>query len=223
MIKVKNLPKDPFVLACSGGPDSMAALHFFVRAGKSVTALYVNHGTDGSTAAENLVRDFCKKSNTPFLTSMISKDKSKDTSREEFWRNERYKIFHSFKKPVVTVHHLNDSVETWIFSSLHGQGKIIPKENQNVIRPFLLTEKEAFLDYCKNNNVPFVLDPSNLDTSFMRNKIRHELMPLALQVNPGLLKVVRKKVLLEYNQNDVDKKNQIAPCQKKNDSVKMAP
>ena len=101
--------------------------------------------------------------------------------------------------PVITCHHLNDAVETWIFTSLHGKPRLIPHSRDNFLRPFLLSKKEAMINWCHNKGVPYAEDPSNLDTSYMRNYIRHVLMPNALNVNPGLHKVVYKKLKNSFN------------------------
>jgi tRNA(Ile)-lysidine synthase len=94
---------------------------------------------------------------------------------------------------------LDDVVETWIFTSLHGNPMLIPYKRDNFIRPFLTTRRGDFTNWCHDKDVQFVTDPSNLDEAYMRNFIRHTLLPNALIVNPGLHKVVKKKVLEQYN------------------------
>ena len=125
----------------------------------------------------------------------ISQSKPKDQSWEEYWRNERYQFLHSFDKPVITAHNLNDQMENWLFTGFHGQSRLIPYRNKNVIRPFLPTLKSNLIDWCKNKNVPWLEDPSNQNTNFMRNKIRHDILPEVVKVNPGFDKVIFKKVL----------------------------
>jgi tRNA(Ile)-lysidine synthase len=87
---------------------------------------------------------------------------------------------------------------------MHGAGKIIPYRRGRVIRPFLLTKKKNFKMWAELNGVPWIEDDSNLDTCYTRNYIRHELMPHALKVNPGLHKVVAKKVNMEYEKESLD-------------------
>lgn len=180
----------------------MAVLHFLSKSHrKNLSVVHINHRTEFAYSAQTLVEEFCNTHGIPCQSYKITDNPPpKETSMEEFWRNERYNIFHAQEKPVLTVHHLNDCVETWLFTSLHGQGKIIPYQNKNVFRPFLLSKREGLLHYCQKKSVPYVLDPSNDDTSFMRNFIRHELMPKALVVNPGLAKVIAKKVAFQYEQ-----------------------
>lgn len=187
-----KLPEHVYV-ACSGGVDSMTAIDFLSRRHK-VTAVFYHHG---NLLAEK--EHFFIKNNLPKNIRVVTEfnrdtEKPAFLSNEEYWRNCRYKFFKSLDVPVITCHHLDDCVETWIWSSLHGEGKIIPFRNENVIRPFRATRKQAFIDWAEKHNVPHFEDPSNQDTKFMRNFIRHELMPKALVVNPGLHKVIKKKI-----------------------------
>ena len=100
----------------------------------------------------------------------------------------------------ITCHHLNDVAEWWIFSSLNGSGKLIPYENGDVIRPFLTTPKESLVSWCKRKSVPFVTDPGNKNLRFARSRIRNQIMPEALKINPGLLKVLKKKLINSFDQ-----------------------
>ena len=117
---------------------------------------------------------------------------------EEYWRNERYRIFSELNGPVITCHHLDDVIEWYLFSAIHGEAKIIPYERGNVIRPFLLTPRKILRRWCERKNVPFVEDPGNRDERYMRSINRHEILPQALRVNPGLHKVVFKLVKQKY-------------------------
>lgn len=194
MITVQGkIPRD-VVVACSGGVDSMAIVDFMSK-NHHVTPLFVNHLTETSRIAEEFLLD--KFGDRLMKFTISDEDKPNNTSQEEFWRNERYRIFASVDTPVITCHHLDDCVETWIWSSLHGEGKIIPYRNGNVIRPFRLNKKEELVNWCNRRNIEWVEDKSNTDTKYMRNFIRHELLPKALVVNRGLHKVVKKKVMAE--------------------------
>jgi tRNA(Ile)-lysidine synthase len=62
----------------------------------------------------------------------------------------------------------------------------------NVLRPFLTTPKTEFISWCERHNVTWSEDISNKDTNYTRNYIRHELMPHALKVNPGLRTTIKK-------------------------------
>lgn len=195
MIHILNKIPHKVALACSGGVDSMAILDFLVKGKKEVSLLYFNHGTQHSKDTESFIVSQANNYKVPLHIGSITKNKPANESMEEFWRNERYSFLHSFPLPVITCHHLNDCVEQWVFSSLHGKPNVIPYKNQNVIRPFLLTEKDDLISWCVRKGIPWKDDKSNTDTKYMRNHIRHNILPLAYKVNPGLNKVVKKKVL----------------------------
>lgn len=208
MIKVQGKLNREVYVACSGGVDSMAVVDFLMRNHK-VNLMFFDHKTDTSKEALEFLTDWWseKKTNpqyyTPTLTiGHVTRDKDRSESWEEYWRLERYQWLHSYDHPIITCHHLDDCAENWIFTSLHGEGRIIPYQNLNVIRPFRLNRKTEFVDWCRNKNVPWIEDSSNQDTKYMRNYIRHEIVPKALMVNPGLHKVIIKKVK-EDGSNDL--------------------
>jgi len=198
MIKLQGkLPRNLFV-ACSGGIDSMAALDF-LRRNHEVTVCYFDHGTDHSRRAFDFLVEYTAQQSLPLMHSKILRDKHKDESWEEFWRNQRYQFLHKLRGPVVTAHHLDDCVETWVMSSMHGTGKWIPYRRDNVVRPFRLNRKRELELWANLKSVPHIEDDSNRDTCYTRNYIRHEMMPHVLRVNPGIHKTIRKKVI-----NDVE-------------------
>lgn len=193
MIKIlKSLPKD-VTIAFSGGVDSVAIADFLSKS-HNITCAHFNHGTSECDRAEDFVRQYCEQRGWNFIVGKIMRDRRDDESLEEYWRNERYDFLNMFSGTVVTGHNLDDCVETYLFSSLNGTAKVIPYQRRNVVRPFLTTTKETFVNWCIKRNLPWYEDSSNQDTKHMRNYIRKELMPHALHVNPGLFKVVRKIV-----------------------------
>ncbi len=196
MINIQgDIPKDLVHVACSGGVDSMAIVDF-LRRDRKVRMVFVNHQTEASRNAYFFLREYMDTvKNVDFLSFNIDVNRPDGISLEEHWRNERYKIFHSFDEPVITCHHLDDCVETWVWSSMHGQGKIIPYRNKNVIRPFRTNTKAELINWVERHNVPWEEDQSNEDLKHVRNYIRHEMMPHVLHINPGIAKVIKKKVL----------------------------
>ena len=189
-----KIPIDVAV-AVSGGPDSMAALDFIRRGRKKVTALHFNHGTPFSSHAESIVVDYCNKYDIELKLGKLQSEPAPGESLENFWRIERYKFFDSVSDlPIITCHHLDDAVENWIFTSFHGNPMMIPLKRDQFLRPFLLTTKDVLMDWCDRKSVPYVHDPSNKDISFMRNFIRHEIISKVKLVNPGINKVIKKKI-----------------------------
>ena len=177
----------------------MAVLDFLSRSNRDLLALHFNHGTPFSYEAEEFVRNYCENRDIQLEVGAITRERSSSESKEEYWRNERYAFFSNFlDRKIITCHHLDDAVETWLFTSIHGNPMLIPYSRDNFIRPFLTTSKADLNSWCFRKEVPFLEDPSNTDTSYMRNLIRHKLMKNVLDVNPGIHKVIKKKVKLMF-------------------------
>jgi len=201
MIKLYRKIPRKVTLAFSGGIDSVAIFDF-LKNNHDVDLLYVDHRTEYSPQAANFARHFADFYGVSLTTHAIARTPAAGESKEDFWRNERYKIFHSLgDSPIITGHHLDDVVETWIWSSMHGEGKLIPYRNQNVIRPFLLTKKSQFRDRLMKKGLDWIEDPSNSNVSFVRNRIRHKIVPELLKINPGIHKTMFKKLSKRMMQN----------------------
>jgi tRNA(Ile)-lysidine synthase len=193
MIKVLGkIPKDDFGLACSGGVDSMAIANFLLNGGYNPHILYFNHNTEHGDLAEEFVTSYCRRHNLKL--SVGQTDLKPESNKEKIWSDLRYEFFSKFDFPIITCHHLDDCVETYLFSCLRGFQSVIPYSKGNVIRPFLLNEKSELYKWCESKNVPFVEDESNSCVDYSRNRIRHNIVPEALLVNPGLKTVVRKMI-----------------------------
>jgi tRNA(Ile)-lysidine synthase len=194
MIKLlMPLPKKIYV-ACSGGVDSMAALDFLNRK-HDVTAAFFDHRTETSGKALYFLARVLKERGIKLEVSVMGNDCPKGASLEEHWRNERYKFLDSLDATVVTAHHLDDAVETWVWSCMNGNPKLPQIQRGNVLRPFLATPKMELIDWCTKNNVFWLDDLSNFDTRFTRNMIRHEVMPVIQKINPGIQKTIKKKLI----------------------------
>ena len=195
MIRLSEKLPRQIAVAVSGGCDSMAALDF-LRRSHDVLVLHYNHGTEHADLAQDVVREYCYKHGLKWAVEKNTTKPPKGESLENFWRMQRYGFFDTFRdgRQVVTCHHLDDVVETWLFSAMHGNPFLIPRNRDCYIRPFLQTRKEDFQKWCDRKNVKFIDDPSNCDTRFMRNFIRHEMVPKVLIVNPGIHKTISKKL-----------------------------
>ena len=185
------LPKQ-ITVAFSGGVDSVAVTDFLSKK-HDVTCAFFHHGTENSERALKFVARFCTDRKFPMLLGTLNCEKPKDQSYEEFWREQRYQ-FLSTLGPVITAHHLDDCVETYLWSSLHGKPKVPNIIRGNVLRPFLTTPKSEFVNWCTRKELEWCEDLSNQDEKYTRNYIRKNLMPHALHVNPGLHKTVKKIV-----------------------------
>lgn len=198
MISLIGDVKSFTAVAVSGGIDSMAALSFLRVANPKIKAFYFHHNTEHGEDAYQ----FLKKCNLPLEVGFLKTEKTEDLSWEEFWRIERYKFLHSFSdEKIVTAHHLNDVAETYLWSCMHGPARYIhynqpgPNGLTNIFRPFLKTPKADLASYCQRHLIPFINDPSNLDVHYSRNRIRSNILPEVLKVNPGFLTNVRSLLI----------------------------
>lgn len=196
MIKLfDTLPESP-TIALSGGVDSMAVADFISRT-RNIRCAFFHHGTPTSEAAHDFLGEYCGKRGWNLVVGRLVDAKPAEASPEEWWRVKRYEFLDELGAGVVTAHHLDDCLETWIWSSLHGTPKVIPYRRNRVVRPFLLTKKADLVNWAKRNIVPWVDDASNSDPRYMRNYIRQNMVHHALHVNPGLHKVVARKLVKE--------------------------
>lgn len=201
MIKVLfKLPRE-LTVAFSGGVDSLAVVDFLKRNHKVHCAFY-HHGTENSELAQKVVREYCKSNKLTLTEGYLKSSKPKTESWEEFWRNQRYGFLAQFPY-VVTAHHLDDCVETYLWSSLHGNPKIVLPKHKNVYRPFLTTTKDQLVYWCRKHTLEWAEDTSNQSELYTRNYVRKHLVPVALKVNPGLHKVVKKMVLSNLDAQNV--------------------
>lgn len=190
------IPKRQCTIAVSGGKDSMTFLRFLELFRKEITVLHFNHGTEHGAEAEKFISDYCSKHNHELIIGKISREREIVESKEEYWRKERYKFFNVFyNEKVITCHHLNDCIETWIFGCANGVPTIIPPIRDHYIRPFLTVRKKDIDLFADRHGVEWVEDLSNVDTSYNRNYIRHNVMPHIKKVNPGIETVIYKKIL----------------------------
>ncbi len=183
------------VCAVSGGADSMALLWGMYLLRESlelnVSAAHFNHGLRGaeSDRDEAFVRDFCRCYQIPFVSGSAAVTAGKK-GLEAAAREARYTFLKTLPGKIATAHTADDNAETVLMhlvrgTGLKGLGGIQPV-NGNLIRPMLQitrAEVEAFLlEY----SIPYVEDSSNRSDDFLRNRIRHHVMPLLKQENPGL-------------------------------------
>ena len=120
-------------VACSGGIDSMAIVNFLLEGKRKIDLAFFNHDTIYSRKAEEFLKRFAGSKELHLVVGRVKGSKGKK-SLEEFWRDERYNFLESLNSPyIITGHHLDDVVETWLFSSFHGNPKLIPlKRNKNI-------------------------------------------------------------------------------------------
>ena len=195
---IKRIPRK-ITVACSGGIDSMVFTDFLLKGKKDVQLAYFNHDTAFARKSEEFVKQYSENKKIKLYVGRVKGRKEK-RSLEEFWRDERYNFLQNLDSDfIITCHHLDDCVETWLMSAFHGQCKLIPyQRNHNIFRPFLMTSKMSIKRYAENKGVKWIQDPSNQLTNFARNRVRHNIMPEVLQINKGIRNTIRKKLLQTY-------------------------
>ena len=200
MIKLLTKVPHRINLAFSGGVDSLSVAHFLKNGKRDLMLLHFNHGCEYSDQIEKECRERAESLSVPIVVKKIDDPVCpKGMSLEDFWRRARYKWLRSFDDQFIVCHHIDDAVEQFIFSSLHGEARLIPVKDDKLLRPFLTTEKQCFIDYANRHNLVPVHDEYNYDNSKMRNYIRANVMQHAYKINPGLKKVIRKKYLANCN------------------------
>ena len=199
MIRIIGKLPSNIVVACSGGVDSMVVTHFLLQGRRNIRLAYFNHDTFHSKQAQDFVENYANKNDLDLFIGKVRGTKGK-RSMEEFWRDERYSFFNRINTNfLITCHHLDDAVETWVRSAMHGKCKLIPyRRGSNIFRPFLMSSKKVIKEYAERKNLEWVEDPSNSRTEYIRNHIRHSLMPGILKVNPGIRTTIRKKLIETY-------------------------
>lgn len=199
-----KVPNDVGV-AFSGGVDSLAVAYFLKKGKKNVTLYHFNHGCQYSEDIQSKCVELAYKLNLPIILGGYDGTRLKGQSLEDAWRRARYRFLRSFEQSIITCHHLDDSVETWVWASLHGEGKLIPVVSGNIIRPFLSTEKSTFEKHCFHYGLEVVEDEMNKDLHLMRNYMRANVMEHMYHINPGLKTVIRKKYENHCNQPCTEK------------------
>ena len=190
---LKTLPAHIGV-AVSGGLDSLVALHWLNQR-RDVVAVHYIHDSEFAATEHEFVQKFCSEFGIVLITAKQTPGSRSGLSREEYWRNGRYEFFRGIPMPVCTGHSLDDAVEWYLFTSLHGQGRYMEYSHANVVRPFLTTKKSEFRAHADKYALKWLEDETNSDVDFaVRNRIRHDILPLALQVNPGLFNMVKRRI-----------------------------
>lgn len=188
-------------VACSGGIDSIAILHFLKK--KNIKAFHFNHKfREQNDHMESSVRRFTDDFNIPLeVRSRKETDKIKEgDSIEAKAREWRLHAINEIGGTFIMCHHLDDCVESYLMNCFNGhpERKPIPKEtrleNAKLIRPILYTSKQDLEEYVEKNDLGkyIVEDETNTDTSYRRNAIRLSIIPTISKEYKGMRKVVKK-------------------------------
>ena len=189
-----------YVLAVSGGVDSMAMLSFFndiCDKDKSISFVvcHFNHNIrNDSYLDEQLVADFCANHNIEFYSGQGHNIKSECDARDQryaFLRAVRANVGAAY---IVTAHHWQDQCETVLMRLVRG----IPLDNLgmkkisgDIYRPFLEENKENLMNICLKNKIPWREDSTNTTLDYQRNVVRNAIIPL---LDRNIYKAMRKNI-----------------------------
>ena len=193
-------PGQKILLAVSGGIDSMVMTHLFRHAGVAIGIAHCNFSlrSDESDRDEEMVSKFALDNNIDFFTTRFdtkSYASENGLSVQMAARELRYKWFEKIRKEhgydaIAVAHNLNDNIETLLINLIRGTGiagltGMKPAANR-IIRPLLFATRSEIVSYCEKNRITFREDRSNADTKYLRNRIRHQVIPLLKEINPSI-------------------------------------
>ena len=199
--KEKLFPKtDTILLTVSGGIDSIVMCELFHQAGLKFGIAHCNFQLRGeeSDTDELFVEELAEKYDVQFHSvsfNTAAYAKKNKLSIQLAARKLRYDWFEEIRSQfdynyIATAHHQDDSIETFFINLIRGTGiaglhGILPKQN-SIIRPLLFTNKKEIELFAKKNKLKFREDSSNASDKYVRNKIRHQLIPLLKELNPNI-------------------------------------
>ncbi|WP_454047590.1 tRNA lysidine(34) synthetase TilS [Chryseobacterium sp. Marseille-Q8038] len=230
--QLKNLVYEPenhtFLLAVSGGADSMVLASLFRDFGQEIQGskfrfqvAHINYKLRGhdSDLDQKTVQDFCEKNHIKFhLYEVSAKDQKPENSIQLWARELRYTFFKEIQRKenlefLVTAHHLNDQLETFIINLSKAAGinglSGIPSNDNAILRPLLDFSKKEIYQFAEENSIEFREDLSNKKDDYLRNKIRNKIVPMLMETNDHFLENFRKSSLyLNQTKNFVHKQIQ---------------
>ncbi len=212
--------KDKLLLAISGGPDSICLFNLLLAGGYTFELAHCNfllRGKD-SDNDEKFVKKLADKNGIRcHIRHFDTKAESKKSGcgTQETARNLRYEWFDTLKKrfkfnKILTAHHMSDNTETMLInimrstgiSGLHG----ISVLNADIARPLLFTDRSGIESYLKKHKLKFRIDKSNDGDDYLRNRIRHHLIPEFKKIDPAFDRIIYKVAgnIREFEQMSAD-------------------
>lgn len=205
------------LVAVSGGADSVALLHLLKQAGADCVAAHCNFSLRGaeSDGDELFVRELCNRLNLVCIVKRFDTKgyaTQKGVSIEMAARELRYQWFSEIMQTenislVATGHHGNDAIETFFLNLARGTGikglTGIAWKRGEVVRPLLFAQASEIIAYCRGCQLDYCTDSTNADVAIIRNKIRHQIIPLFNQINPAFFQTMQHNMGLMKEVSDV--------------------
>ncbi|WP_188360839.1 tRNA lysidine(34) synthetase TilS [Flavobacterium orientale] len=195
------LQKAKVLIAVSGGLDSMVLLDLISKTSIEFAVAHCNFQLrkDESNEDEDFVKSFCQENSIQgFFQKFDTKQFAEDEklSIQVAARKLRYEWFYELLASekfdfVATAHHLDDQLETFLINFSRGTGLDglcgIPSQNDKIIRPLLIFSRAEIEIFAKENQLKWREDSSNASDKYIRNKIRHHVVPILKELNPSFL------------------------------------
>jgi len=195
------LTDEKLLIAISGGIDSVVLTDLMHQLKFSISLAHCNFSLRGkeSNKDEQFVKNLGEKLNAPTFTIQFDTDKyatENGISTQMAARDLRYNWFEKICKKnnidyIITAHQKDDVIETFIINLTRGTGLNgltgIPEINGNIVRPLLPFDRNDILIYATKNKLQWREDQSNSSIKYVRNKIRHKIVPVLKELNPSLL------------------------------------
>jgi len=196
-----ELQKTTLLVACSGGLDSVVLAHLCIRTNLSIAIAHCNFNLRGAESDEDqqFVEKLADKLQIPFFVTHFDTAgyaKENKLTTQVAARELRYAWFKDLLKKnqygyVATAHHLDDSLETFIINLSRGTGieglKGIPEKAGQIVRPLLPFTRKEIHAFAIEEQLQWREDSSNKETKYIRNKVRHQIVPLFKEVHPTFL------------------------------------
>ncbi|MCS6917903.1 MAG: tRNA lysidine(34) synthetase TilS [Chitinophagales bacterium] len=203
-------PRQRLLVAVSGGPDSVTLMHLLKKLDWSVVAAHINHQLRGrdSDADEAFVAQLAESRKIPFLsrrTATLEYASEKKISIQQAARELRYQALEEMRRQhslqrIVTGHHADDTVETVLLNLFRGTGLKglagIPEQQGRIVRPLMPFFKDELLDYARREGLSYIVDETNYQSVYTRNKIRLDILPAIEQHFPTFRQVLLRHVPL---------------------------
>jgi len=197
-IRQNHLEGKKFLLAVSGGVDSMVLTDLFVRSGLHCIVAHCNYHLrdEDSNADEQCVSDYCLKHHIPFFVQHFPlAEQQPPVNIQNEARKLRYAWFEQLKQEqgchiIVTAHHQDDAIETLLMNFFKGTGIAglhgIKMLHHGIFRPLIRMDKPSIYQYAAAQNILWREDKSNQKDDYTRNKIRNHLLPELAQIFPQI-------------------------------------
>lgn len=197
-------PNARILAAVSGGIDSVAMFHLLRTTGLEIAVAHVNFKLRGDESDDDEVfvknlADRCGSAfhSRAFETAALAEKEGVSIQMKA--RTLRYNWFEELQKEygyelVATAHHMEDQIETFFINLIRGTGisglKGIPAKSGSLIRPMISFYRSEIEAYVKTHRLDYREDSSNSGTNYIRNRIRHQVLPLLEEIQPGFRKVM---------------------------------